>query len=126
MIPPVDAPDEPKGSSNGRGEGGGHFVACLFTSRHYGRKRDSPEQILAATGPAMGDLLARVGEWNRSCDNDPQQQRRRRRRRIGEVWMCKINSGMFGVPWERTKEVLEGVEVGGSGVDVVKVVSPAG
>ncbi|KAK3073581.1 ADP-ribose 1''-phosphate phosphatase, partial [Teratosphaeriaceae sp. CCFEE 6253] len=41
-----------------------HFVGCLFTSRHFGRRKDAPAKILAATGPAMEDLLRRVGEFN--------------------------------------------------------------
>jgi ADP-ribose 1''-phosphate phosphatase len=30
---------------------------------------------------------------------------------IGEVRMCKINSGKFGVPWKRTSDALEGFVV---------------
>jgi hypothetical protein len=29
---------------------------------------------------------------------------------IMEIRICKINSGAFGVPWERTKRVLEGLK----------------
>jgi ADP-ribose 1''-phosphate phosphatase len=29
---------------------------------------------------------------------------------IKEVRICKINSGKFGVKWERTAEVLEGMQ----------------
>lgn len=25
----------------------------------------------------------------------------------GELWGCRFNAGLFGVPWERTREVLE-------------------
>jgi ADP-ribose 1''-phosphate phosphatase len=28
---------------------------------------------------------------------------------VGEVRMCKVNSGKFGVEWERTEEVLKGI-----------------
>lgn len=28
---------------------------------------------------------------------------------VASVRMCRINSGEFGVPWERTEEVLRGV-----------------
>lgn len=35
-----------------------------------------------------------------------------RGREAGEVRMCRINSGLFGVPWERSKEVIEGLELG--------------
>ena len=34
-----------------------HSIACLFTSRNYGRNKDSPDQILAATKTALQDLV---------------------------------------------------------------------
>ncbi|KAK4494213.1 hypothetical protein PRZ48_014511 [Zasmidium cellare] len=92
-----------------------HFVGCLFTSRSKGKKRDSPKQILEATGPAMRDLLRRVEECNAERDGEGES--------VGEVWMCKINSGLFGVNWEDTRAVLEGIEVEGGKVGEVKVVS---
>ena len=24
-----------------------------------------------------------------------------------ELWSCRINAGLFGVPWEQTREVME-------------------
>lgn len=33
-----------------------HYIACLFTSKAYGRSKDKPAQILAATKGALGDL----------------------------------------------------------------------
>ena len=33
-----------------------HDIACLFTSRRYGRRKDNPEDILSATQMAVGDL----------------------------------------------------------------------
>lgn len=30
---------------------------------------------------------------------------------IGEVRMCRINSGLFAVPWEKTKKVIEDLEL---------------
>lgn len=30
---------------------------------------------------------------------------------VEEIRMCKINSGLFNVPWETTKAVIEGIEV---------------
>ncbi|KAJ7497693.1 hypothetical protein FB451DRAFT_1386913 [Mycena latifolia] len=69
-----------------------HDVACLFTSKHYGRRVDSPEEILAATRLAVADLL----EQNK----DPAK----------ELHSCRFNSERFGVPWEETEKVL--VELG--------------
>lgn len=104
IPPPDDADNESK-----------HFVGCLFTSRSKGRKKDSPARILGATGPAMRDLLEQVKEWNAKAEESE---------RVGEVRMCQINSGLFAVPWTKTKAVLEGIEVlGDGGVKVVKVVS---
>lgn len=30
---------------------------------------------------------------------------------VGGLWMCRINSGKFGVKWGRTADVLKKVEV---------------
>ncbi|KAK4958454.1 ADP-ribose 1''-phosphate phosphatase [Elasticomyces elasticus] len=97
------------------GDDGKHFVGCLFTSRHYGRRKDSPTKILAATKPAMLDLLKQVNEFNAKADEDD---------RVSEVRICKINSGLFKVPWTKTRAVLEGIDVDGEDVKEMKVVSP--
>lgn len=34
-----------------------HDIACLFTSQAYGRRKDSPDQIVAATRTAVQNLL---------------------------------------------------------------------
>jgi len=34
-----------------------HDIACLFTSRGYGRRKDQPDEILAATRTALQDLV---------------------------------------------------------------------
>jgi ADP-ribose 1''-phosphate phosphatase len=94
-----------------------HFIGCLFTSRHYGRRRDSPSRILSATAPAMVDLLRKVREWNAECEAGEE---------IREVRMCKINSGLFAVPWAKTRRVLEEIDVARSEVKVVRVISPPG
>ena len=82
----------------------------------YGRKRDSPARILKATKPAMEDLLKQVNEWNAKAGPEDV---------IEEVRMCKINSGLFAVPWEKTKALLEDLDVTGGEVKVIKVISPA-
>ncbi|KAI7129428.1 hypothetical protein KC316_g16574 [Hortaea werneckii] len=109
-----------------------HFIGCLFTSRSKGaKKRDSPSQILDATGSAMRDLLERVAkqEFNskstvgeasssiRSNNDDEDDELKKKEqkvqggRAVEEIRMCKINSGLFNVPWEETKAVIEGIEV---------------
>ncbi|RMY60099.1 hypothetical protein D0863_11709 [Hortaea werneckii] len=110
-----------------------HFVGCLFTSRSKGaKKRDSPAQILDATGSAMRDLLEQVvkqqsdhkrtaGEVLSSSTSDnsdeenyegkKKEQTAQNGRVVEEIRMCKINSGLFNVPWEKTKAVVEGIQV---------------
>ncbi|KAF4312895.1 Appr-1-p processing [Botryosphaeria dothidea] len=80
------------------GEKRRHYIGCVFTSVHYGRKRDSPETILENTGPAMEDLLRKLAEARKTQE-------------VGEVRICKINSGLFGVPWEKTLEVLQTIKL---------------
>ncbi|KAK5000391.1 ADP-ribose 1''-phosphate phosphatase [Elasticomyces elasticus] len=76
-----------------------HYIGCLFTSAEYGRRRDKPAQILEATRPAMLDLLRAVA----NAQKDGAE--------LSEIWMCKINSGLFAVPWQKTRALLESIEV---------------
>ena len=89
-----------RASLNGSG-GGGHYIGCLFTSRRFGAARDPPDRILRATGPAMRHLMRLVAE-----------EEERTGVRIGEVRMCRINVGLFAVPWESSKRALEAMELG--------------
>ncbi|KAF1846438.1 uncharacterized protein K460DRAFT_283804 [Cucurbitaria berberidis CBS 394.84] len=82
IIPPVDS-------------GKSQWIGCLFTSAKYGKAKAKPEAILRNTTPAMQMLL----ELIRQADE------------ITELRMCKINSGLFGVPWEETQEALESIKV---------------
>lgn len=112
LIPPLD---------QGKGKGN-HFIGCLFTSRGKGWTKDSPERILSNTGPAMEDLLKQMRDWNEAhsapsdgkaagvgekCEKDGASSDSQ----IGGIWMCKINSGLFNVPWGKSKAVLEAIEV---------------
>lgn len=71
-----------------------HRVGCVFTSKGFGTNKDAVSDILRATRTAMAELLDAICK-----DGD-----------IMEIRICKINSGAFGVPWERTKRVLEGLK----------------
>lgn len=65
-----------------------HTIGCLFTSSGYGSKVDDEQSILDNTFDAIDDLIFQ------NVQNKP-------------LHMCKINSGLFGVDWELTQEVLE-------------------
>ena len=84
-----------------------HYVACLFTSCRFGLAKDSPSDILAATEPAMKDLMAQISKLG------PQGMP------VSEVRMCHINSGLFNVPWKETKELIEGIQLDGQNVHAV-------
>jgi ADP-ribose 1''-phosphate phosphatase len=91
-------PQQQQQSSGGGGRG--HYIGCLFTSRRFGAARDPPERILRATVPAMRHLMRLVAE-----------EEARTGGRIGEVRMCRINAGLFAVPWESSKRALEAMEL---------------
>ncbi len=81
------------------GTGPKHWIACLFTSAKYGQKKDGPDEILKNTELAVRDLLVKLKEA------------RETREQVGSLRMCEINSGKFGVQWERTEGVLEGISL---------------
>ncbi|KAF2709093.1 hypothetical protein K504DRAFT_468299 [Pleomassaria siparia CBS 279.74] len=76
-----------------------HWIACLFTSAKYGKAKDKPNAILRNTGPAVKEMLQQVRDAKRDG------------KEIAGLWMCKINSARFAVPWARTVKVLEDIEV---------------
>lgn len=69
-------------------EAGDYTIGCLFTSKNYGSFVDGPDKILEHTRTAMADLLSQ------NTTNKP-------------IHMCKINSGLFAVPWNDTKKLLK-------------------
>ena len=73
-----------------------HWIGCVFTSAKYGKVKDKPDEIIVNTARAMQMLLQLVGMVTEN---------------ITTIRMCKINSGKFAVPWERTEEVLKGLEM---------------
>jgi ADP-ribose 1''-phosphate phosphatase len=86
-----------------------HWIGCLFTSERKGKGKGSKESILEATGDAVRDLVRRVKNANEDAAGS--KGGASNRTAIASVRMCKINSGLFGVPWEATCAVLEGIEV---------------
>lgn len=57
--------------------------------------------VLENTVTALDDLKAQLERLEREGEGP------------GELFACRFNAGLFGVPWERTREVLErsGLEV---------------
>lgn len=82
-----------------------HWIGCLFTSRKYGRGKDSKEDILDSTDSALQDMLEQYEELKKKPKG---------------IWMCKINSGSFKVPWMQTKKLIEALTFkGGLHIEIV-------
>ncbi|PGG99706.1 ADP-ribose 1''-phosphate phosphatase [Blastomyces parvus] len=105
------------GATLSRAAGRKHWIICLFTSWHYGpRNRSPPEVILENTRLAVADLKRQIAAaappppppsamtapapTATAAGGDGAEQ-------PGELWGCQFNAGLFGVRWERTREVLD-------------------
>lgn len=73
-----------------------HWIGCVFTSAKYGKGKDKPDMIIKNTGKSMQMLLELISQVKDE---------------VSEIRMCKINSGKFGVPWDRTEEMMQSVEL---------------
>ncbi|ERF69064.1 hypothetical protein EPUS_01020 [Endocarpon pusillum Z07020] len=84
-----------------------HWIACLFTSVGYGKPTktrpgmDKPDAILENTRKSLKDLKTQLSKIEHEAEGDgvgtiP-----------GEMWSCKINSGLFAVDWADTRRVME-------------------
>ncbi|KAL4788556.1 hypothetical protein BJX76DRAFT_344704 [Aspergillus varians] len=79
-----------------------HWIICLFTSRGFGRKLSSVEVILQNTKLAIADMKKQLEK-----PFGPEYSA------IVELRACRFNSGLFGVDWALTREILDesGLEV---------------
>ena len=76
-----------------------HYIACLFTSLNYGKRVSPPQEILDNTKKALEDLARQIAEIRESGQE------------LGVCHAVRINSGKFGVEWQKTKAVLEAGDV---------------
>ncbi|KAJ5901529.1 hypothetical protein N7495_002057 [Penicillium taxi] len=84
--------------------GKGHWVICLFTSFDYGKRADPPDLIVNSTYAALHHLkiqLNTLEERNFYLEEATP----------GQLMACRFNSGLFGVFWERTRRLLEKVDL---------------
>lgn len=78
------------------------YVACMFTSDAFGRRKDVPDDILENTRQSMEDLDKQLASLVDQGESIEQKDG------VCVVNMPKINAGLFSVPWEETAAVLEG------------------
>ncbi|KAJ5523738.1 hypothetical protein N7494_010388 [Penicillium frequentans] len=79
------------------------WVICLFTSADYGNRVDSPDMILNNTNAALHDLRQRL---------DLGRKQQSESANIDQLYACRFNSGLFGIPWAKTKELVDRVSLG--------------
>ena len=77
-----------------------HRIACLFTSRDFGKRVDPIELILVQTEQSVTDLKRQIEDLKKADSSQ-----------VGSVWSVRINVGYFKVPWSRTLEVLKDCEL---------------
>ena len=90
------------------------WVACLFTSKGYGKKnnakknpgKDTPEVILAQTKLALEDFRLQLESYGPSNFN-AEETWKTDDEKPGKLLAVKFNSGAFGVPWERTAALID-------------------
>lgn len=92
-------PPQPEDYNNGKKK---HWIICLFTSSGFGSRVDSPDQILNSTYAALEDLdmqLVMLKQPNEEMgDGQPPP---------GALFSCRFNSGLFAVPWNDTRELID-------------------
>lgn len=71
-----------------------HWIGCLFTSAKYGKRKDKPNTIIENSIKSIQMLLELISQVDKE---------------VSGLRMCKINSGKFGVPWEKTEEALQSI-----------------
>ena len=102
LIPPQGKDYDPPGKTTKQKK---QWIACLFTSWHYGPKnRSAPHIILANTVLAVADLKRQLAEMEDKAGDQKANL-------PGELWGCRFNAGLFAVEWERTRKVLEDAEL---------------
>jgi hypothetical protein len=68
----------------------------------------SPDDVLAATKTALGDLRSQLEAFGQS-NFGPDKKWTTDDEKPGRLLSVKFNSGNFGVPWEETEIVLASV-----------------
>lgn len=73
-----------------------YYIVSLITSGGYGKHMSDPATILNNTAEALRVLKPTIDRFKKQF---PEQEMK--------VYAVKINSGLFNVPWDATKRVLE-------------------
>ncbi|KAJ5162056.1 ADP-ribose 1'-phosphate phosphatase [Penicillium capsulatum] len=75
-----------------------YWIICLFTSYAYGGRADPVDQIINNTHAALQDLQRQLRELHEKGAAAPDA-----------LYACRFNSGLFAVPWAKTRKLIEDV-----------------
>lgn len=80
------------------------WIICLFTSADYGSRVDPPAMILNNTNAALHDLRQKL--------DDMGEKQQSKSPAVDQLYACRFNSGLFGIPWAKTRELIDEVALG--------------
>jgi len=79
-----------------------HWIACLFTSKGYGRNVSNGGEIGLNTKNALNDLRKKIHAV----------QKEHGKNAVGQRWSVRLNSKNFRVPWKQTKSIIKESKLG--------------
>lgn len=82
------------------GRGNVAYVACMFTSDAFGRRKNTADDIVENTDKSMTHLEQQLQSLAQKESIEQLDGK-------SVVNMPKINAGLFNVPWEETETVLK-------------------
>lgn len=96
LIPPSTS--SVSADSGSRGEWmSDYWIACLFTSKGYGKNVSDGCEIRLNTMNALRDLRKKIHAV----------QKEQGKNAVGQCWSVRLNSKNFRVPWKQTKSIIK-------------------
>ncbi|KAJ5970209.1 uncharacterized protein N7479_000127 [Penicillium vulpinum] len=79
-----------------------HWIICLFTSVHYGSRRDSEDMIVNSTFAALQHLSGQLHGLSLQTSDTGNE-------RPHSLYSSRFCTGLFNVPWDRIRKLIETV-----------------
>lgn len=107
LIPPSEGNSKSKKNDSAKQV----WIACLFTSKGYGRKNAGPgnpglskkEDVVEATKEALEDFRKQLQDLRSKGGKEDEDGR------PGDIASVKFNAGSFKVPWEETESSIKAI-----------------
>lgn len=97
------------------------YVWCLFVSEGYGRRtktkpgKSKPADIMRHTKSALEQVKSVLSMGQQGKLTEPWDENAEdldddgNKPDIGVIWVCKFNSGSFGIKWETTLDMIKDI-----------------